>query len=494
MERQGAQKSSNPLKKLPRHKRHRIASQVKTGKTFSTDEVHPNLELSRKYGTANWRHDEGKPIAKPNTATVAELQDQILFYLNEYMAHKTKGRIFHRRFCEDFDGWTRPIWSKVSTPLRTKLRNELENRGVVFSNEFEEESDEASEDRDDIEDPSSADLDDEDPFEYLHQELWEFSTYITEDWYRLGDQPIDGIEREYMEYNLKGRLLHRRFCEDFQGWNAEVWWRANKAIRTKLRNELEQHGLLFNSNVNRVPEKLAELVERRQRPAKASPAGHARRPSPAHTSAPSPTTADSEEELPVNAPEDSSADRQEKEENLSEESASVQPELVLPFTEALSADPVDQTVIDHDMSVAIASKVNLTVPRENEDLIGKNDEETPATELPDLEDSPADPLLIALTVSKGHAADEVRDDPLRRRLEDFEGDFSDAVAVFPGQFKIRVYLVCGKSFPSLYLTGNPMSFMPRQFLQGIAALLGALAFHSVSRFVVFLFAGRGRAG
>ncbi|KAG6183502.1 hypothetical protein E4U36_002642 [Claviceps purpurea] len=253
MERQGAQKSSNPLKKLPRHKRHRIASQVKTGKTFSTDEVHPNLELSRKYGTANWRHDEGKPIAKPNTATVAELQDQILFYLNEYMVHKTKGRILHRRFCEDFEGWTRPIWSKVSTPLRTKLRNELENRGVVFSNEFEEESDEASEDRDDI----------EDPFEYLHQELWEFSTYITEDWYRLGDQPIDLAQAtetelngqiiyylsEYMEYNLKGRLLHRRFCEDFQGWNAEVWWRANKAIRTKLRNELEQHGLLFNSNV-----------------------------------------------------------------------------------------------------------------------------------------------------------------------------------------------------------------------------------------------------
>ncbi|KAG6183501.1 hypothetical protein E4U36_002641 [Claviceps purpurea] len=94
MERQGAQKSSNPLKKLPRHKRHRIASQVKTGKTFSTDEVHPNLELSRKYGTANWRHDEGKPIAKPNTATVAELQDQILFYLNEYSVGKIALKVF----------------------------------------------------------------------------------------------------------------------------------------------------------------------------------------------------------------------------------------------------------------------------------------------------------------------------------------------------------------------------------------------------------------
>ncbi|KAG6106992.1 hypothetical protein E4U14_004388 [Claviceps sp. LM454 group G7] len=45
-----------------------------------------------------------------------------------------------------------------------------------------------------------------------------------------------------------------------------------------------------------------------------------------------------------------------------------------------------------------------------------------------MEDSPADPFLIALTVSKDHAADEVRDDSLRRRrLKDFEGDFSDAV-------------------------------------------------------------------
>ncbi|KAG5994705.1 hypothetical protein E4U52_000828 [Claviceps spartinae] len=57
------------------------------------------------------------------------------------MVHKTEGRILHRRFCKDFEGWTRPIWSKVSTPLRTKLRNELENRGVVFSNKFKEISD-----------------------------------------------------------------------------------------------------------------------------------------------------------------------------------------------------------------------------------------------------------------------------------------------------------------------------------------------------------------
>ncbi|KAG6277210.1 hypothetical protein E4U46_001078, partial [Claviceps purpurea] len=304
MERQGAQKSSNPLKKLPRQKRHRIASQVKTGKTFSTDEVHPNLESSRKYGTANWGHEEGKPIAKPNTATVAELQDQILFYLNEYLVHETKGRILHRRFCEDFEGWTRPIWS------------------VVFASV--------------------------------------------------------GIAHLYI---VRLRITSFRSAEDGSSMSS----RSSDASSDSSSNSLLK-------TTPRLSNSFLSL-------------------------------------LPVDAPEDSSADRQEKEENLSEESASAQPELVLPFTEALSADPVDQTVVDHDMSVAIASKVNLTVPRENEDLVGKNDEETPATELPDLEDSPADPLLIALTVRKDHAADEVRDDPLqRRRLEDFEGDFPDAVA------------------------------------------------------------------
>ncbi|KAG6293380.1 hypothetical protein E4U09_003018 [Claviceps aff. purpurea] len=185
--------------------------------------------------------------------------------------------------------------------------------------------------------------------------------------------------------------------------------------------------------MKRVPEKLAELVERGQRPAKASPAGHARRPSPAHSLIHQLlhllllTAKKSVLFTPLKNLEPS-ADLQEKEENLSEESVSAQPELVFPSTEALSADPVDQTVADHDISVAIASKVNLTVPRENEDPVGDNNEETPATELPDLEDSPADPLLIALTapikdrsqedsilavptVSNDPASDEIPDDP-----------------------------------------------------------------------------------
>ncbi|KAG5976094.1 hypothetical protein E4U56_002436 [Claviceps arundinis] len=98
-------------------------------------------------------------------------------------------------------------------------KTSLVRGGVLTLDQAEERiSDEASEDGDDIGDPSSADLDDEDPFEYLHQELWEFSTYITEDWYRLGDQPVDLAQAtetelngqiiyylsEYMEYNLKG--------------------------------------------------------------------------------------------------------------------------------------------------------------------------------------------------------------------------------------------------------------------------------------------------
>ncbi|KAG6133566.1 hypothetical protein E4U38_002751 [Claviceps purpurea] len=158
---------------------------------------------------------------------------------------------------------------------------------------------------------------------------------------------------------------------------------------------------------------LAQYVEQgqRKRPAKESSAGTTPRPSPAHTSAPAPATAGSEEQLAMKSHEDASADRQEKAEILSEGYASAQPEFVSSSKEKPSADPVDQTVADHDMSVARASKVNLTVPRENEDLVGKNDEETPATELPDLEDSPANALLAALTVSKDPAADEILDDP-----------------------------------------------------------------------------------
>ncbi|KAG6263856.1 hypothetical protein E4U48_006490 [Claviceps purpurea] len=68
MERPGAQKSTNPLKKLPRHKRHMIASQVKTGRTFSANEIYADLDSARKYGTSNWGQDEGKLIAKPKTA------------------------------------------------------------------------------------------------------------------------------------------------------------------------------------------------------------------------------------------------------------------------------------------------------------------------------------------------------------------------------------------------------------------------------------------
>ncbi|CCE28133.1 uncharacterized protein CPUR_01607 [Claviceps purpurea 20.1] len=256
----------------------------------------------------------------------------------------------------------------------------------------------------------------------------DYLKYGTSDWHRVDEfPPVDPDEaqeediqdrvlfylNEYLVHKVQGRVLRRRFREDFEGWTKPTWSRVSEPLRTKLRHELETYGLIFNPNLSLVPDMLAEYVEQgqRKRPAKESSAGTTPRPSPAHTSAPAPATAGSEEQLAMKSHEDASADRQEREEILSEGYASAQPEFVSSSKENPSADPVDQTVADHDMSGARASKVNLTVPRENEDLVGKNNEETPATELPDLEDSPADPLLVALIVSKDPAADEILGDP-----------------------------------------------------------------------------------
>ncbi|KAG6310723.1 hypothetical protein E4U22_003105 [Claviceps purpurea] len=259
-------------------------------------------------------------------------------------------------------------------------------------------------------------------------EIADYLRYGTSDWHRVDEfPPVDPDEaqeediqdrvlfylNEYLVHKVQGRVLRRRFREDFEGWTKPTWSRVSEPLRTKLRHELETYGLIFNPNLSLVPDMLAEYVEQgqRKRPAKESSAGTTPRPSPAHTSAPAPATAGSEEQLAMKSHEDASADRQEREEILSEGYASAQPECVSSSKEKPSADPVDQTVADHDMSDARASKVNLTVPRENEDLVGKNDEETPATELPDLEDSPANALLAALTVSKDPAADEILGDP-----------------------------------------------------------------------------------
>ncbi|KAG6224873.1 hypothetical protein E4U26_003449 [Claviceps purpurea] len=259
-------------------------------------------------------------------------------------------------------------------------------------------------------------------------EIADYLEYGTSDWHRVDEfPPVDPDEaqeediqdrvlfylNEYLVHKVQGRVLRRRFREDFEGWTKPTWSRVNEPLRTKLRHELETYGLIFNPNLSLVPDMLAEYVEQgqRKRPAKESSAGTTPRPSPAHTSAPAPATAGSEEQLAMKSHEDTSADRQEREEILSEGYDSAQPEFVSSSKEKPSADPVDQTGADHDMSVARTSKVNFTVPRENEDLVGRNDEETPATELPDLEDNPADPLLVALTVSKDPAADKILDDP-----------------------------------------------------------------------------------
>lgn len=73
---------------------------------------------------------------------------------------------------------------------------------------------------------------------------------------------------DYLIHNIKGRVLHRQVCEDFQRWTKPVWSRANKKLRTKLRNMMETHDVFFKAHVHLVPDLLAELVEQGQRPAK----------------------------------------------------------------------------------------------------------------------------------------------------------------------------------------------------------------------------------
>ncbi|KAG6145343.1 hypothetical protein E4U37_000773, partial [Claviceps purpurea] len=208
-------------------------------------------------------------------------------------------------------------------------------------------------------------------------DIADYLKYGTSDWHRVDEfPPVDPDEaqeediqdrvlfylNEYLVHKVQGRVLRRRFREDFEGWTKPTWSRVSEPLRTKLRHELETYGLIFNPNLSLVPDMLAEYVEQgqRKRPAKESSAGTTPRPSPAHTSAPAPATAGSEEQLAMKSHEDASADRQEREEILSEGYASAQPEFVSSSKENPSADPVDQTVADHDMSVARASKVNLT--------------------------------------------------------------------------------------------------------------------------------------
>ncbi|KAG5912712.1 hypothetical protein E4U61_008033 [Claviceps capensis] len=263
------------MRSFTKYRRRAPAHQARIEMPSRRTDIHVNLTTFRKYGTAEWDLVDERPPVDPNGATEEELQDRVLCYLNEYLTCDVTGQYLHRRFCEDFEGWTTSTWSRVSKPLRLKLRNELESLGLIF-----------------------------------------------------------------------------------------------------------------NADLANVSEKLAEHLARGQRSVEASSAG----PAPRSPSADSSATAHSEEELPVDSSDSPSADRQETEENLPEDSASARPELVTSFEEKPSADPVDKPAVDRAV-------------------------ESVAT------------LHIAPTISKDPAADETRAGLLRRRsMEDFKNErVSDAV-------------------------------------------------------------------
>ncbi|KAG5927647.1 hypothetical protein E4U60_007974, partial [Claviceps pazoutovae] len=128
------------LKQLPKSKQRRIADKIKRGPT-SMIKLHEDISTFRKYGTLTWHRVEDEPPADPNTATEEQLNNRILFYLNEYLVYGTEGKILQRRFCEDFEGWTTTTWLKVAKSLRTRLKTELEYRGLTLNKQCKENSD-----------------------------------------------------------------------------------------------------------------------------------------------------------------------------------------------------------------------------------------------------------------------------------------------------------------------------------------------------------------
>ncbi|KAG5919954.1 hypothetical protein E4U61_000352 [Claviceps capensis] len=128
------------LKQLPKSRQRRIADKIKHGQT-STNKLHEDISTFRKYGTLTWYRVEDEPPADPNTATEEQLNNLILFYLNDYLVYGTEGQILQRRFYEDFKGWTTATWLKVAKSLRTKLKTELEYRGLTLNKQCKENSD-----------------------------------------------------------------------------------------------------------------------------------------------------------------------------------------------------------------------------------------------------------------------------------------------------------------------------------------------------------------
>ncbi|KAG6091918.1 hypothetical protein E4U31_007079 [Claviceps sp. LM219 group G6] len=132
-QRTGTLQYANTMKIFPKYRRRIITRQVKAGMAYLDTKMHADLANLRKDGTTNWhRVDDYRPV-DPDYAMEEKLNDRILFYLDDYLIHNIKRPVLHRQVCEDFQRWTKPVWSRANKKLRTKLRNMMETHDVFFN-------------------------------------------------------------------------------------------------------------------------------------------------------------------------------------------------------------------------------------------------------------------------------------------------------------------------------------------------------------------------
>ncbi|KAG6277976.1 hypothetical protein E4U47_006379 [Claviceps purpurea] len=99
------------FRQMSKSKQRRLLDRFKRDQP-PTNQLHENISTFRKYGTLTWYRVGDEPPVDPNTATEEQVNDRILFYLNDYLVYETSRQILHRRFCEDFEGWTTAAWLK----------------------------------------------------------------------------------------------------------------------------------------------------------------------------------------------------------------------------------------------------------------------------------------------------------------------------------------------------------------------------------------------
>ncbi|KAG6221831.1 hypothetical protein E4U26_005700 [Claviceps purpurea] len=128
------------FRQMSKSKQRRLLDRFKRDQP-PTNRLHENISTFRKYGTLTWYRVGDEPPVDPNTATEEQVNDRILFYLNDYLVYETSRQILHRRFCEDFEEWTTATWLKAAKPLRSRLKAELEHRGLTLNEKCKENSD-----------------------------------------------------------------------------------------------------------------------------------------------------------------------------------------------------------------------------------------------------------------------------------------------------------------------------------------------------------------